>query len=481
MIQVDPHALGPLTPEDAVATGPEGLFRGAERYLSARQIARATALRELVAARVEALLEPGERVLYLARGHQVPPLWDQLGFGALAYAYHTVALVVTDRRLLEVMLGYSGKRLGTRTRSFAWGQVASVTIGWRGLVVTSQAGKRHRFKVPLRGDRKVLGLLLPRITERLLGVPSLARACPAWHCPECAAEIETGARRCEGCGTAFRSKAVATWLALALPGGGLYYAGHPVLGTLDLLGELVLFGVVVMAAAEAASPAEMIGVYGLAAVFFVLTKSESIHLSRILVHRTRPVTEAAAGGWRRLAAVGAVVSVAAVLALPAVRGLAANPIDHDLVFADPAWEGRFERALWHRFEDEPLARSEWVNAEDWSINVLAEPMARGQRVDEFVRDVAARRGDGQPPVTRLRLGALDAIRLHEPFLTDDGVRAISLRYYVLDHEGRDAHLVFWNVRADAQEEAEALLERLIATGSFGPPRAEPVGTMASAR
>lgn len=51
---------------------------------------------------------------------------------------------------------------------------------------------------------------------------------------------------------------------------------------------------------------------------------------------------------------------------------------------------------------------------------------------------------------------------------------MSLRYYVIDADGRDAHLVFWNVQADGYEEAEALLEALIATGTFGPPRAEPV-------
>ncbi len=482
-MQIDPHRLGPLAPEDAVSTGPEDLFRGASRYLSKRQIAAAARLRDMVAERVGALLEPGEAVLYLARGHQIPTIWDQLGFGYLAYAYHTVALVVTDRRILELLLEYNGKRLSTRTRSFTWGEAKSITVGWRGLVVKSHAGRTHRWRLAVRGDRKALALLAQRITERLLGVPTLSTApWPAWHCPECQAAVDPKARGCEACGTAFRSKAAATWLALAFPGAGLYYAGHPVLGTMDLLGELFLFGLVVNTAAEAATWADMTGALGLGAFFFLLTKSESVHLARVLVHRTKPVGEAAAASWRRFAIGGSVASLAAILALPAARGLAANPIDHDLVFEQAGWEGRFDRTTWHRLGDEPLARSEWVSDEDWSVNVLAEPLPRGRSFDAFAAEIEAeRQAEGQPPLERVRLGDLDALRVHVRFTTSDGVEAISLRYYVHDAEGRDAHLVFWNVQADGYEEAEALLESLIATGSFGPPRAEPLGVRTATR
>lgn len=474
-MQIDPHRLGPLAAEDASPAGPDELFSGARRYLSRRQMARTAALRDLVAPRVDALLEPGEQVLYLARAHQIPPVLDQLGFGYLVYAYHTVALVLTDRRILELMLDYNGKRLSTRTRSFAWGEVTSVRVGWRGLVVKSRAGRTHRWKLPVRGDRKVLALLAPRITERLLGVPAASvTAWPTWHCPECRAPIDAKARGCDGCGTTFRSRAMATWLSLAFPGAGLYYAGHPVLGTLDLLGELFLFALVANDVTLAPTPAETVSALWLGVVFFVLTKSESIHLARVLVHRTKPVGEAAATSWRRFGIAGAVASLAAILALPAAQGLATNPIDHDLVFAHDGWQGRFERATWRHFAEEPLARSEWVSEEDWTVTVLAEPLARGESFETFARNLdAERRAEGQPPLEPVRLGRLDALQAHTRFTTEDGVEAVSLRYFVLDREGRDAHLVFWNVAADGYEEAERLLEALIATGDFGPPRAQP--------
>lgn len=484
MIRIDPHHLGPLTADAVTPGGPEDLFPGAGTYLSARQQAKARALRDLVGDRVEALLEPGETVLYLARAHQIPSLFDQIGFGAYVYAYHTVALVLTDRRVLEVLLEHGGKKLSTRTRSFPWGEAKSVTIGWRGLVVTSHAGKKHRWKVPVRGDRKALALLLPRITERLLGVPALSTApWPAWHCPACRAVVEPGSGGCDACGAAFKSKRAATWLALAFPGGGLYYAGHPVLGTMDLLGELFAFFVVAMMAIEATSGVDMAAAIGLGLFLFVATKIESIHLSRVLVHRTKPLTESAAGGWRRLAVGGALASLLAVAALPALRGAAANPIDHDLVFADAAWKGHFDRTTWHRLADEPLGRSEWVHEEGWSLNVLAEPLERGQSFDDFASGIdAERRAEGEAPVERVRLGRLDGLRVHRPFTTDDGVEAISLRYYVHDAEGRDLHLVFWNVQRDGYEEAEKVLEAFIATGSFGQPQATPpIGDVAAAR
>ncbi len=485
-MRIDPNHLGPLSPEAATPGAPGDLFPGASRYLSKRQLARAARTRDLVAERVGTLLEPGETVLYLAPAHQLPGLWDSLGFGVYAYAYHTVALVLTDRRILEVLLDYSGKRLSTRTRSFPWGEAKTVTFGWRGLAVTSHAGKTHRWKVPVRGDRKVLGLLVSKVRERLLGVPSLSTApWPAWHCPACAASLAPKARACDACGTAFKSKTLATWLALAFPGAGLYYAGHPVLGTTDLLGELILFTVVVAAVADAASWVDMLPVFMMGLFFFVMTKSESIHLSRVLVDRTKPATEEEAGRWRRLAVGGAVASLAALLVLPAARGRTANPIDHDLVFADPdqEWLGSFDRSEWRRFADEPLARSEWVNDEDGAISVLAEPLRSDQSFDDFAREIdAERRAEGQPPAERMRLGELDAVRVHKRFTADDGVAAISLRYYVFDPDGHDAHLVFWNVYADGYEASEDLLESLIATASFGPPQAMPAaGTVATAR
>lgn len=466
---VKPHHFGPLGPEDGGPTAPGEVFPGADRYLSAKERKRSTALRDLVAERVTSLLEPGEAVLYIAPGYQVPPTLDGLGFGAYVIEYHRVALVFTERRLLELLLEFKGKRLSTRARSFAWGEVQSIKAGWRKLAVTTRDGKRHRFGVPGRGDRKVLGLLVPRLSERVLGVPAAsptaAGRTPVWHCPTCGKGLAPKPRRCEACGTAFRSPAVATWLALAFPGGGLYYAGHRGLGTVDLIGELVLFGIVAINIASMATWSEVMGYAGFALFLLVATKVESVHLARVLTARTKPIPAGGEGGWRKLAAAGAVASLAAILAVPAVQGVAAGRVDHDLAFAVEAdgWTGSFDRDAWEFMGEEPHARSEWYHEDGSVVVVVAYELAPFQTFGDVERDFRESvRGEAQPEPERLDVNGLEGLRMVQRRRDDSGSEFASLRYVVFDRDGRDWHYVVWNMEVGEEVKARPRMDALVA-------------------
>jgi hypothetical protein len=69
------------------------------------------------------LLRSDEHVLYVAHAMQVPPALHMLALGAMALTYHQVVVVLTDSRLIEVMLDARGRQAGTRVRSFPWSGV----------------------------------------------------------------------------------------------------------------------------------------------------------------------------------------------------------------------------------------------------------------------------------------------------------------------------------------------------------------------
>ena len=476
-MNVNPHLFGPLSPEDAGQGETGGLFPGAERYLSARQRARGEALQALVAEAAGRLLEPGERVLYVAGGVQAPPTLDALGLGALANAYHFVGLVFTDRRLLEFLLDYKGKRLSTRTRSFPWSEVGRLKMGWLRLTLKPKAGKAHRWNISQGGDRKVLKRLVPKLAERALGVASpAAAALPTWHCPACARAVERKAPRCDACGTAFRSARTATWLALAFPGAGLFYAGHRWLGVFDLVGELIFYGVVAVNVAVATTRDDLVAAAGLAAFLLVGTKLESVHLARVLVARTKPTTPEAERGWRRLGLAGAAASVAAVLLLPAVHGGAANAIDHDLAFEATGWAGSFDREKWKYYGEDADARSEWAHDDGSVLAVMAFPLEPFGSFDAFRRDFEREiRSGGEGSVSPTAAGGFEGFRARQRRTAGDGTDLVALAYGLYDREGRDVHLVVWVVPAANAEPSARRLDALVAGASWVAPQSPQPG------
>ena len=122
----------------------------------------------------------------------------------------------------------------------------------------------------------------------------------------CAASPEHP-KQCTGCETQFKTRGFAAVLALAFPGAGLLYAGHPILAALDLFGEMFMYAIVAILFLGASSTSEMIAapIVGLVILFF--TKLESAHMASVLVHRTK--ADRVNTKWRRAAIVGAVVSV----------------------------------------------------------------------------------------------------------------------------------------------------------------------------
>lgn len=308
----EPHILGPLSATEPVVTGPAHLFQGEEDVLSKRKLRNRIRLWEHLAETVEKVLDEEERVLYLAPAVEIAPFLERITLGWLWSRYFYVALVFTDRRLIEILLESDHKSAATRIRSFPWGLVREVKLGWGGLKLKLEK-RRLKWALKVGADSRLLKPLMERVKEQLVGISATPdRKVPLWHCPLCGSAATDHPTACAACQTPFRSRALAGWLSLAFPGGGLFYAGHPVLGTIDFLGESFLYLILMTGVLTALDTQELIQFVATGALFLGLTKLESVHLARVLVYRTKPHSTRGRTSWRRFLAAGAVVSVLAV-------------------------------------------------------------------------------------------------------------------------------------------------------------------------
>src|SRR5262249_46643346 len=208
-----------------------------------------------------------------------PTSLQVIGLGHWAPYFHRVLLVFTDARLVEILLDFRGTSPETRIRSFAWTNVRDVRLRLLGLTLLPANGKKHRWNVTVRGDRKLLKLLLPRMRNHLRWeTASRPGAVPASHCPTCYGVLAEHPASCHACGTVFRSPRVASLLSIAFPGAGLLYAGRTGLGLLDMVAEFAGFGILAAALATEGNRAEAVTLLGLGALCFVVTKAESMHV-----------------------------------------------------------------------------------------------------------------------------------------------------------------------------------------------------------
>jgi len=287
---------------------------------------------------------------------------------------------------------------------------------------------------------------------------------PLWHCPQCGHSLAPNPSSCNHCRTPFRSKRLAAMLALAFPGAGLFYAGHPFLATMDFLGEVFLYAMFLVLAVQA-EPGSVGVAIGLGAFFFVMTKIESVHLSSILVARTKPEAPAVQSNYRRTVLVGGFVSLILIGGAFPLVGAARPVIDRDLdvVGADTSWQVSRDRSLWDDFADDPTARSVWTHPNGLRVALFAYPQGVLDSPGDF-RSAYVRQMGGEGPTLTLDDD------LPAPF---EGFRAVSRRkdeagepmaevsYFVVDREHHDIHQLAATVLEEDADLADGLMIDLL--------------------
>ncbi len=479
--KIEPELFGPLGERPLVETAPTNsptdLFPGSAAFLKGRQVERRRGQWSSVRTLIDRLLRPEERVLYVAHAMQVPSVFQSLSLGYMAYYYHQVLLVMTDSRMFEILLNMRATAPETRIRSYAWKNVSDLRLRFGGrLMVSPTKGKKQAWRLRLRGDRKLLKLLLPRIKEKLNQEgAAAATTLPAWHCPECGSESSTRPERCLSCSAMFRSPRLAAWLSLAFPGAGLLYAGHPVMATLDFLGELLVFGVFAMALATAADAAQVIGLIIMGTIFLALTKLESIHLGHIMSTRTRPESHARYTGFRRFAFAGGLVSMLALTGAVMASGTLKPILDHDLAVTSPesAWTSSSNRSEWDFFADDESARSQWIHPGGLVLTLFAYPVSSAAEQAEFEQEfLAEMSAQGQVLLTDEEIpGSFEGFRHLLMTPGEDGEPVTAVNYFVYDRDGRDIHQIFLAVPTSMQDLAVQAAEDFLAQAEWVAPAA----------
>jgi hypothetical protein len=468
--RIEPEFLGPLgerpLAESARESRPDDLFPGASTFLSLRHQRRRRDQWNAARSLARRVLKADEHVLYVTHAMQIPPVFHSMALGAMALPYHQVLLVLTPTRVIEILMGVRGKNAENRIRSFPWSSIRDVKLGFGKLTLVPSLGKKQAWKVPLGGDRKLLKLLLPRLKTLLLQEGAqAAQSVPLWHCPQCGATVSANPSSCAACRTSFRSTRLAAMLSLAFPGAGLFYAGHPFLGLLDFLGEVVLYGIFLLLLLED-SPRAVVAAVGFGAFLFFLTKLESIHLSHILTARSKPETPSRRAGYTRFAVAGGLASLLLIAgAFPLAA--AAHPVvdrDLDVTGEDHAWQGSRNTGEWETFSDNASARSQWHHSSGIRVTLFAYAQGLLDGASDFrnefrtslqQQDVQILKDDENipPPLHGFRFIAVGR--------TDDGVPIEFVHYFVVDEPHHDLHHALAVVLREDGDEAEERVADLI--------------------
>lgn len=449
MRKIEPEFLGPLTDRPLAqmgkAAGPSELFAGMSAFVAARHQRKRQEQWKAVTPLVERLLRPEEHILHVLHAMQVPPPLHYLSLGHMALVYHQVILVVTDTRLIEVLLGVRGKNAETRIRSFPWSSVRGMKVSFGQLRLVPVKGKKQSWRIPLRGDRKLLDLILARVKPRLLQEgEGMAQPLPMCHCPQCGANLPAKPEACDACRTQFRSTRLAAWLSLAFPGAGLFYAGHPFLAAADFLGEALFYGIFVLLMLEA-EPGAVWAIVGVGALLFGLTKLESIHVSQILVARTKPDTESRRSSFHRVSLIGGIASAVLIGCVFPLAGAGRAVVDRDLEIAGgqgSQWQVSRDVSEWSAFADDLSARSQWRAADGARVTLFAYPQHMLDDARQFrssVRQALVEQGltivadDEDVPAP------FSGFRFVTHGENEEGEPVSAAQYFVLDEENRDIH------------------------------------------
>jgi hypothetical protein len=458
----NPAFLGPLDDDFTPVTGPVKVFAGEEKFLSARKLdARVNLCRE-VAPVLRRVLDEDETVLHILPVLHYPRFLEFFGFGVWWTLFFRATLIVTDRRVIEVLMR-DAKRPGTRVCSYSWGQASSLKFSMATLKLKPAQGRTQKWKIIERGDRKLLKLVVPNIQQLLPGDIHAPRPVPLWHCPECGAASPDHPKQCAHCQARFKTRGLAAALALAFPGAGLLYAEHPILATLDLFGEAFMYLLVAVMFIFAADPAEMFAAFVVGLVILFFTKLESAHMASVLVHRTKADRQNTK--WRRVAIAGAVVSLVLMVIPPVLSGSFGNSLDRDMDLSANGlgWTGSYNPEEWH-FGVEADQRSEWIGEDGQSLFVWSWAMSAGESYESLA--AAFDVGDQEVPVEYFEIGGVDGFRVVQTEIDEEGDPYFWVRWVLFDREYEDVHVVGTAAYPSQVDEAVNDVEQLLQSATW---------------
>jgi hypothetical protein len=195
-------------------------------------------LQKLIPA-LQAVLLPGETVLYVARAQSPLSLLEQFTAAWWTRLLAAAATVVTNQRLLF----FPVKRDGTwreSVRVVSWGDLAEVKAqGFivKNIVFKSKDGAKTTYTNFRRADAKkiaaIASVILPLASGEMTAAHGFVQLCPG-----CRHTLTPGLYSCSGCAMAFKDEKTMITRSIFLPGGGYFYTGHPLIAIFPAVVEV---------------------------------------------------------------------------------------------------------------------------------------------------------------------------------------------------------------------------------------------------
>jgi hypothetical protein len=182
-------------------------------------------------------LEPGERILHIISGCSPATAVEQLLTGVLLGPLKRSLFAITNRRILHVPTTRN-MRHRQSVAQILYADCRFIRLRWSTLVVKYKSAKTEKFRCIDRSGRKKARTLLRNMPLNGRSSPTMERG----HlCPRCTKPLIKDYYTCPNCSLEFKTKSRATILSIIIPGGGYFYARHPIIGLLEAVMETIVF------------------------------------------------------------------------------------------------------------------------------------------------------------------------------------------------------------------------------------------------
>jgi hypothetical protein len=219
------------------------IFPQREGYMARRAIQKKIRLLIRLSPLLARILGEQERVLFVAHGIIQYLAEIILGNGYLTYYYNIHALLFTDQRIILINTTKAGqpKHMIHQIRYDQVKDWKGPTVIAGAVIVKLMDGTKLTFVHIPRRDSRVARQVFERLQASAPTglLPSEGESFQNL-CPSCFVEVPKNTYDCPRCGTAFKTPRKAALRSFLLPGLGDIYLTHRFLGTLELLGSILL-------------------------------------------------------------------------------------------------------------------------------------------------------------------------------------------------------------------------------------------------
>ncbi|MCP4745530.1 MAG: DUF898 domain-containing protein [Desulfobacteraceae bacterium] len=235
---------------------------------------------------IKFFLHQDESIRCLSTGYSPVGILEQVLTGISFLYFKRAIFVFTNRRILHIPTRFN-RSAHSSVSQIMYEDCAKIQLKGRNLVVCYKNGQQEVFPYISRKEKKKIKSILEVVSLTPKEAGSLQQR--VHLCPSCRAALKNEKRICPNCKLTFKTAKLATFWALAFPGGGYFYSRNRFLAFLAGLLE-IFFGSLTVLFLMGANIVKNItpGAVVLFAIAFIFLKLSTIFHSRQLIENFMP-------------------------------------------------------------------------------------------------------------------------------------------------------------------------------------------------